>query len=265
MKITFKSYLVLSIAVMLNAISFLNTDALAETPVDALATSREDLGSILEKYQQAIGGREAWEKLDVLKVSGNMHSLGTVFKTNVVYKRPDKCRLDFRAENMYFAESFDGTTPWQVGIAQRTQEPKELEGKRAEELKQTCDFDGPLVNHKKKGIKIEYQGLEEIEGEKGYKLKVTYKNGSVDTYYLNEKTYLPFLVLGTTTVKNRSLKSATRMRDYLETGDVKLAYYYEFELEGVPKDEIFHITSVELNPEVEKGYFSMPRNVKDSY
>ncbi len=225
----------------------------------------EKLDSILQNYRKAIGGKEAWEQMDSLKVSGNMQSLGTVFKTTVVYKRPDLCRLDFKADMMNFVESYDGTTPWQEGIAAREKEPTELKGKRAEELKHTCDFDGPLVNSKDKGIDLEYQGEEEIEDRTGYKIKVTFSNGSVDTYYLDKETYLPFMVVGTTSIKNKSIKSTTRIGDFIETGDIKVAYYYEFELEGVPQNEIFKVTSIEINPKIEKGYFSMPRNVKDSY
>lgn len=223
------------------------------------------LESILQNYRKAIGGKESWEKMDSLKVTGNMQSLGTVFKTTVVYQRPDLCRLDFTAENMNFVESYDGTTPWQVGIAARAKEPTELKGKRADELKNTCDFDGPLVDPESKGIVLEYEGEEEIEGRAAYKIKVTFKNGSVDTYYLDKETYLPFMVVGSTSIRNKTIKSITRMGDFLQTGDIKIAYFYEFELEGVPQNEIFRVTSVEINPEIEKGYFSMPRDVKDSY
>jgi len=225
----------------------------------------ETLGTILQNYRNAIGGKKAWDQMDSFKVSGNMESMGTVFKTTVVYKRPDMCRLDFTAKNMNFVESYDGTTPWQVGIAARTSEPKPLQGKRAEELKQTCDFDGPLVDYKDKGIDLEYEGKEEIDDKTGYKIKVTYENSSVDIYYLDEKTYLPFMVMGTTSIKDKSIKSTTHIGDFLQTGDIKIAYFYEFELEGIPQNEIFRVTSVEINPEIKKGYFSMPRDVKDSY
>jgi len=239
--------------------------AQSELEGDQNSSNSEILSKILQNYRNTIGGKKAWDKMDSFKVSGNMESLGTIFKTTVIYKRPDMCRLDFTAENMNFIESYDGTTPWQVGIAARTKQPKELEGKRAEELKHTCDFDGPLVNPQDKSIVLEYEGKEEIEGKTAYKIKVTYENGSVDTYYLDEKTYLPFMVIGTTSIKNKNLKSITRIGDFIQTGDIKIAYFYEFELEGVPQNEIFRVTSVEINPEIKKGYFSMPRDVKDSY
>ncbi len=275
MNIYLKTALFLILAASTLATPELIKDAYAEgAPFEIAQSSTDDgknsentkkLNTILKNYRNAIGGKEAWDSMDSFKVSGNMQSLGTVFKTTIVYKRPDLCRLDFRAENMNFVESYDGTTSWQEGIAARMKEPTELKGKRAEELKHTCDFDGPLVDSKEKGIDLEYEGEEEIEGKTGYKIKVTFDNGSVDTYYLNKETYLPFMVVGTTSIKNKSIKSTTRIGDFLQTGDIKVAYFYEFELEGVSQNEIFKVTSIEINPEIEKGYFSMPRNVKDSY
>lgn len=225
----------------------------------------ETLSSILENYQNAIGGQTAWKKLNTLKITGNMQSLGTVFKSTVVYKRPNMCRIDFNADGMTFIESFDGTTPWQVGMVGNTRSPVPLEGKRAQELKQTCDFDGPLVDHKKKRLKLEYEGKDEVKGRAAFKIKVAYENETVDTYYLDEKTYLPFMVKGTTSIQNKTIKSTTLIDDFIQTGDIKIPYYYEFELEGVPTNEIFKVSTVELNPEVKDGLFSMPRNVKDSY
>lgn len=225
----------------------------------------ETLESILENYQNAVGGQGAWKELNTLKITGNMQSLGTVFKSTVVYKRPDKCRIDFNAEGMTFIESYDGTTPWQVGMVGKTRSPVPLEGKRAQELKQTCDFDGPLIDHKNKGHKLEYVGKEEVGERVAYKVKVTYENDTVDTYYLDEETYLPFMVKGTTSIQNKTIKSTTLINDFIQTGGIKIPYYYEFELEGVPTNEIFRVSTVELNPEIKEELFSMPRNVKDSY
>jgi hypothetical protein len=49
-----------------------------------------------------------------------------------------------------------------------------------------ADFDGPLVNYKEKGNKVEFIGMDEVEGTDTYKL-VTMANGgsgTLDTDYL---------------------------------------------------------------------------------
>ena len=269
-----KSLLILCIAVSALLFAFGSGLRAEITPIQSVKSdaktkqnlkNQKKLDVILENYREAIGGKKAWDRMDTFKINGTMRSLGTVFKTTVVYKRPDMCRLDIKTKNMNFVESYDGTTPWQLGIAARTKAPTELEGKRAEELKQTCDFDGPLIDYKEKEIELQYEGEEEVEGRAGYKIRVTYKNGSVDVYFIDSETYLPFMVIGETTIKNKSIKSITRMGDFIETGDIKIAYFYEFEIEGVSENEIFKVTSVEINPEIKKGFFSMPRDVKDSY
>jgi len=53
-----------------------------------------------------------------------------------------------------------------------------------------ADFDGPLVDYKEKGNKVESLGHDIVDGDDAYKLKVTLKNGDIIYYYLDPDTFL---------------------------------------------------------------------------
>lgn len=222
------------------------------------------LETILSRYYDAIGGPGKWTDVKTMKYTGKMNSMGKVFSTAIVYKRPDKCRIDFSLGHIYFIQSFDGKEAWKFNPTDGSK-PAVLEGDDANDLIETCDFDGPLIDHKAKGHKIEYLGRETVDGREGFKLKITNKTGSVDYYYLDTKTYLPFLVKGKAMLKEKEVDSTTAVGDYIDTGGIIIPYYFEFDLEGLDENEKFKVSTVEINPELEDSIFTFPRRIEDSY
>jgi len=224
-----------------------------------------DVDTILTKYFEAIGGPEKWNEVKTLKYTGKMDSMGKLFQMAIVYKRPDKCRIDFSLGHIYFIQSYDGKEAWKYNPTTEGNKPEVLEGDDANDLLETCDFDGPLVDPKSKGIKVELVGKETIEGREAYNLKVTFKSGNVDNYYLDAKTYLPFMVKGTTKQNGKVLPSTTTIEQYIDTGGVIIPYYFKFDAEGGEGSEVIKVSTVELNAKLDDTVFSFPRRVEDSY
>ena len=51
------------------------------------------------------------------------------------------------------------------------------------------DVQSSLLNYKEKGTTVELLGSEMIDGVDNYKLKLTYKNGIVSTYFIGKNDY----------------------------------------------------------------------------
>jgi outer membrane lipoprotein-sorting protein len=231
----------------------------------APAQGDKKLDAILAEYFAAIGGRDKWNAIKSLKYTGKMNSMGKLFQMAIVYKRPDKCRIDFSLGHIYFIQSYDGREAWKFNPTTEGSKPQVLEGEDAQSLIETCDFDGPLVDYKSKGIKVELIGKEKVDGREAYNLKVTFKSGNVDNYYLDTKTYLPFMVKGTTKQDGKVVPSTTIIDQYIDTGGVLIPYYFKFDAEGGEGSEIIKVSTVELNADLEDSVFTFPRRVEDSY
>lgn len=225
---------------------------------DSTAGSKTNLDEILEKHYEARGGKQAWESVKTLKFTGNMLTKDGTFKAAAIYKRPDMCRLDFQSGRLYFIEAYDGTTPWQLnpGFGR----PQIMKGKRAKEMVDTCDFEGPLVDHKKKGHEIKYLGEKKLDDRTAYVLEVTLNTGNVDTYYLDTETYLPFMVKGSTTIQDQTVNTTVNVSDHIETGEITIPFSYEFIVDGNPSPETLKISTIELNKELDKELFTFPKN-----
>lgn len=226
---------------------------------DAVSKGNADLEKILAGYYEAIGGRKRWEEVKTVKYTGTMDSMGRSIKLAFVYKRPDMCRLDFGVNNVYFIQAYDGQQGWKYTPTERGSEPIPLAGEELDDLKETCDFDGPLIDYKKKGHKIEYLGVENKNGKEAYNLKITFNTGNVDYYYLDADTYLPSLVEGTADVEGEEKNTLTKVGGYIETGGLTIPYDFEYVIEGKDETDVIRISTVELNVDVDDQIFRFPR------
>ena len=231
------------------------------------AANKEDanLDKILTGYYDAIGGPTRWEEVNTLKYTGTMDSMGKTIKLAFVYKRPNMCRLDFGLNNVYFIQAYDGQQGWNYTPTSPGSQPIPLAGEALDDLKETCDFDGPLIDHEKKGHKIEYLGVENKNGKEAYKLKITFNTGNVDYYYLDSETYLPFLVEGTADVEGEEKNTVTKIGGYIETGGLNLPYDFEYIIEGKDETDTIKISTVEINVDVDDMIFRYPHRDGESY
>jgi len=220
------------------------------------------LDEILDGYYQSVGGDKAWQSLNTLKITGSMYTKDATFKIAALYKRPDICRTDFQAGRLYFIEAYDGKIPWQMNAGTRSG-PSILKGKRAKEMIDTCDFDGPLVDYQEKGHKIKFLGIEEVEDRQAYLLDVQTKGGNSEKYYLDTKTFLPFMIKGTTTIQDNVVNTTIHLNEYMEINDITIPFSYEYVVDENPSSETLRVKTVELNPEIEDSIFMLPKRPQD--
>lgn len=241
-----------------------NTEAVEkETPQENTKPNSEiTLEEILDGYYQSIGGKDAWQSLKTLKITGNMYTKDATFKIAALYKRPNICRTDFQAGRLYFIEAYDGTIAWQMN-ARTKSGPSLLKGKRAKEMIDTCDFDGPLVDHEKKGHKIKYVGIEKVLDRWAYLLEVQTKAGNNEKYYLDTETFLPFIIKGTTTIQDKVFDTTIHLNEYIEIDDITIPFSYEYIVDENPTSETLKVKTVELNPELKDDMFKLPKRPQD--
>ncbi|HZB46621.1 MAG TPA: hypothetical protein VE360_15300, partial [Pyrinomonadaceae bacterium] len=156
--------------------------------VAALAAhaSAQTADEIVEKFIKTVGGMEKIQAVKSLRRVGKF-SGGGGFEAVLVEenRRPNLVRQEFVIQGMTGVTAYDGKTGWKI-------EPwggkKDAEALSEEEMKgiiEDSDLDGPLVNYRAKGVKVEYVGTDEVEGTDAYKLKVTMANGDVRFYFMD--------------------------------------------------------------------------------
>ena len=100
-------------------------------------------------------------------------------------KRPNLVRQDFTLQGMTGTTAWNGSNGWKIEPWEGKKDPEPLGEEELKAIAEDADLDGALINYAQKGHKVEYLGMEPVEGTDAYKLRVTMKSGDVRTYYMN--------------------------------------------------------------------------------
>src|SRR5262249_54046728 len=137
--------------------------------------------------------------------------------------------------------------------------PERVAADDAKQLAQEADIDGPLVDWKQKGHRVEYLGTEDVDGTRAHKLRVTLKDGDVLYVYLDPDAFLEIRVTRYSRVRGIEQISETDFGDYEQVAGVWIPFSRESGAKGQPKGSHVTIEHAEVNVEVDDAAFHFPK------
>jgi outer membrane lipoprotein-sorting protein len=215
---------------------------------------------IIEKNIQARGGREKLKAVESVRMSGKM-SMGQGMEAPFTLEmaRPKKVRLEFTIQGMTGVQVYDGTTGWAVMPFMGKTDPEEVAGDDLKEMEDQADIDGALVDYKEKGHQVELLGKEDLEGTPAYKLKLTKKNGDVNTIYIDAESYLEMKIEGKRKVRGQDVEVESTPGDYKPVAGVMFPHTLENKAKGAPAGQTITIEKIEVNPTLGADEFAKPK------
>src|SRR3712207_2212765 len=214
---------------------------------------------IVEKFIKTVGGMEKIQAVKSLRRVGKF-SGGGGFEAQYVEenKRPNLVRQEFVIQGMTGVYAYDGRDGWKV-------EPwsgkKDAEAVGEEDLKsliEDSDIDGPLVNYRAKGVKVEYAGMDEVEGTDAHKLKVTLANGDVRFYFMDTDYFVPIKIETKRMIRGAEREYETILGDYKEVGGWYLPFSIESGVKGSPNRQKINYEKIEANVALDDARFTRP-------
>ena len=144
---------------------------------------------IINKHIEAIGGKDAWKKVNSLKMTGSIMAQGT--EISVVSSTLEKkgARQDITLGGMSGYAIVTPKEGWTFMPFGGQQKPEAMTAEDVKEAQDQLDVQGELLDYKEKGHTVEYLGKEDVEGTECYKLKVTMKGGLVKTEFIDPSSY----------------------------------------------------------------------------
>ena len=220
----------------------------------------QSVDELLARYVKTIGGAEKLAAIKTIRTTGTFRG-GGGFQAVVIQeqKRPNAVREEFNLQGMSQVTAYDGKQGWKINPFEGKKDAETLGEEELKSIVEDSDFDGPLVDYKAKGNKIEYLGKEDFEGSDAYKLKVTLANGTVKTYFLDADYYVPIKIETKQTTRGTEIEIETVLGDYKEAGGVYFAHSYESGLKGSPNRSSITYDKVEINPVIDDSRFIMPK------
>jgi outer membrane lipoprotein-sorting protein len=230
----------------------------------SVAAFAQTADEIIDKHIKAEGGVEKMKAIQSMKATGKMKMGPMEVPITLTKARPEQVRMDFTVQGMTGTQAYDGSTGWAVMPFMGKKEPEKMSEDQLKEMKEEADFDGPLVDYKAKGNKVEYLGKGDVQGSPAYKLKVTTKQGTEMTQYIDAETYLLIRTEGKRKVQGQEMESETTIGDYKDVEGVLMPFSFESHQKGGQgPGQAITIEKYEVNPKIDNAVFKMPEVKKE--
>ena len=243
------------------------TEAPAPAPVmqepadTARAGAANDLPAarqILDRYVQAIGGREAVTKNRSSHTTGlfEVPAAGLVGQIDVYAAAPNRMFVKTNFPQMGEVTSgYDGTTAWSVDPMQG---PMLLEGKQLEDTRVQADFYGRL--HEASSFSsMETTGLIDFEGKQAYSVRLVRTNGDVVEELFDPTTGLHVGSVATRDTPMGPVTVTSVVSEYKKFGDQLVPTRVVQKVAG--QEIVVTISSVTYDS-VDPSLFELPASIK---
>lgn len=214
---------------------------------------------VMAKVIDALGGEAAMEKHSnsVAKGTISVETFGVTGTTTTYSAKPNKryTAIDINGQGLV-ERGVDGEVVWEVNpfLGSRV-----ISGDEAHRERREARFNGMLF-WKDDYERVECTGIETVDGQECYQLKMTPKAGAVETMSVNKETFLPVAVSYTIAEGQTTGTVTVRMSDYKEFDGVRVPGKLTRELPTMAV--ALTIDSVEFNADIPEDRFNVPAEIQ---
>ncbi len=214
---------------------------------------------IISKYIKTVGGIEKIQAVKTLRRTGKFTG-GGGFEAAILQenKRPNMVRQEFSLQGLTGINAYDGKTGWKIQPWFGKKDPEPLGEEEMKQILEESDLDGPLVGFQQKGNKVEFVGMEPVEGTDALKLKVTLANGDIRYYYMDTDYYVPIKIDIKRMVRGAEQEYETTLGDYKEVDGWYLPYSVETNVKGSQDRAKITYDKIDANVSVDDSRFEKP-------
>jgi hypothetical protein len=218
--------------------------------VQFVQAQTQTVDEVINKHIEALGGKEKLLTLKSVRYTGNINIQGndvSIVQTKLNLKG---MRIDISVAG---TENYQFVTP-EKGVVfmpvQGMTEPSPMSEDQVKSGQNQLDVQGPFLNYKEKGTGVELLGTEKLNGEDNYKLKVTFRNGLVTTYFIGAKNYYINKTVAKRNINGEDTDMETTYANYKQNAD---GFWFAYSTTSMQGDMIYD--KIETNIAVDENIF----------
>ncbi len=222
-----------------------------DAPVNKAVSEDVTPKSVIDKYIEAIGGRDKIKEVKDLSVQASTEMQGQKIEITQKYLLPDKfvMTVTLPAQNMTVSKMLVNRDKVE---SQRMGQEVPLNAEQKEGLKkQTNPFqEMDLLNG---AYKLKLTGIENIDGKEAYALKATDSSGKVTNYYFDTDSGLELRQATSNKTPQGEVSSITDFSDYQEVEGIK--FPFAMKTQNGPMKMDMTVDSVKVNSGLKESDF----------
>ena len=242
----------------MRVIVFALAGAVLNAPLAAQTKLTAD--DIIARYVKTVGGADKIQAVNTIRRVGRFTG-DDGFQAIVIEEstRPNKVREEFSVQGMTAINAYDGANGWKIDPFGGKKDAEALSEAELRSIVEDADFDEPLINYKAKGNKVEFVGMDQVEGTDVYKLKVTLKSGDTRYYYMDTDSYVPIKFDTRRIIRGTPQESETILGDYKQVGGWFLPFSMETRQKGSSGSQKITIDKIEINVPIDESRYTRPK------
>jgi len=214
---------------------------------------------VITKYLTARGGLAKIKAVHSERVSGTISfGPGADGPFFVARKLPLKMHMEINVAGKTMIRSYDGKSGWIYNPFGPTPSVQAMTDADLRNISDEADFEGPFVDYKVKGNKIEAAGKEEVEGKQCNKVKLTNKNGDVSYFLFDASTGLLSKWEGDRQVGDKVVPWESHFRDFRDVDGLKYPFLIESNATGTDQIQRISADKIEVNIPMDETLFGKP-------
>lgn len=250
--------------------STLKRAALAGASIFAFATlslSAQSVDDVIAKINEAGGGEKVQRAVKSMEMQMELKFNGgaVTLPLKAIKQRPAYTYSEAVFQGATFKDWYDGKNGWSINPMQGQINPAPKNDEELKESEDDADMDGPFIDTKAKGYKVELSGKEDLDGEQVFKIKVTNKHSDVKYYFVGADNYLPIKVVSKKKNKEGGeYETETYLSDYKKLPNgVVIPHSTETKIKGQTIQTMI-VKSVVFDKSYDPSVFAPPTKAMDA-
>jgi predicted Zn-dependent peptidase len=236
-----------------NKIEYIDEDGNYYDPETAAKELPSDLTAldVINKYIEAIGGKEKLDEVTSLHASMKMTVQGMQLDVNQYVQEPGKMAMTVAmGPNVMQKQVVNGDKGSMTAMGQT----KELTGDELARY-QLQTYVSLESKYEELGFKTELKSISKVDGKETYVVEVTSPQGDLMTDYYEVETGLKLKSEGKVEMQGSKIQQVTNITEYKEFGGIKFAT----KVNQAVNQQSFEINveNIEINPEIEEAIFEL--------
>jgi len=220
----------------------------------------QTVDEIVNKVLAARGGVSRIKAVHSQRISGTINfGPGADGPFLVELERPGKMHIEVTVQGQTLVRSYDGkSTGWILNPFVENKSVQPMTAEDISNISDESDFDGPLVDYKRKGNLIALVGKEDVDGKPAYRLKLTNKKGEMRSYLFDADSFRLIKWEGTRKVGDKDVPWESVFHDYREVNGLQFAFEIDSDAPGTGQAQKIIADKIEVDPQIDESHFGKP-------
>ncbi|MEO7983281.1 MAG: hypothetical protein ABI688_04285 [Bacteroidota bacterium] len=223
-----------------------------------ISANAQTADEVIQKYSAAMGGLEAFNKINTAKLTGTLRTQGRDLPITTQIVNGKSMRADVQVIEQSVNNVYNNGKAWKINPFAGAPTATEVTGSELITFKAQASLANNLMDYKSRGHQVELIGQEDVDGIKTYKIKLTNKeDGKITTYFISTVNNMLVKSVSKKDIAGSEYDAQTFYSDIKQISGLQFCMHFITKVEGQVFQEVTY-QKIELNVPVDEKIFIKP-------